>query len=251
MSSSNHTRHPLAMHRNGLSILEFSSCIAAMFGGLAIGSNYLGVDMKTLVVGILEQAEVVQPGFFSEGDNDTSELGGIETTDALATDDPATGATPASIVAPTFSESEIEAASILYWNGLRAGVRREFANRTSINGKRAKWELYDYLSHRAKNHEAVVGAVDALEEDAVDPRLIAHGKQVREWHEAGAELYREAIGLLTDAAPEQLTGPMGEDWQSVATQHRMEEKLVRDHHTSITRYLNHRFPKLAPFRPAL
>ncbi|MCH8839105.1 MAG: hypothetical protein IH831_00215, partial [Planctomycetes bacterium] len=36
-------------------------CLLALGGGIALGSAYLGVDVKTLLVGILEQAELIEP----------------------------------------------------------------------------------------------------------------------------------------------------------------------------------------------
>jgi hypothetical protein len=73
---------------------------------------------------------------------------------------------------------------------------------------------------------------------------------VLSWQQAGARLYGRAVDLLTDAPTDQLTGPFAQSWQSAATQHRMEEKLVREKHFSVASYLDFTYKDLAPFKPA-
>ncbi|MGI9455785.1 MAG: hypothetical protein ACR2NU_04445, partial [Aeoliella sp.] len=51
-------------NRRGLSFVEFVGCLIALGGGVALGSVYLGVDMKTMFIGILERADIVDSGFF-------------------------------------------------------------------------------------------------------------------------------------------------------------------------------------------
>ncbi|MCH7751809.1 MAG: hypothetical protein IH898_06600, partial [Planctomycetes bacterium] len=57
----------ISRSRRGLSFVEFVGCLFALGGGVALGSFYLGVDVKTLFVGILEQADLVEPGFLGTG----------------------------------------------------------------------------------------------------------------------------------------------------------------------------------------
>jgi len=45
--------------RSGLSFIEFLDCLVAVLGGVVIGSMYLGVDLKQLASGSLEQSQLV------------------------------------------------------------------------------------------------------------------------------------------------------------------------------------------------
>jgi hypothetical protein len=95
-----------------------------------------------------------------------------------------------------------------------------------------------------------VEAIHAIDRLGVDERLLLHGDQVVAWHETGEQLYIRAVDMLTDSPSDRLTGPIAQSWQSSATQHRMEERLVRDKHFSVASYLNHAFKAAAPFKPA-
>jgi hypothetical protein len=45
--------------------------------------------------------------------------------------------------------------------------------------------------------------------------------------------------LLTDAPTAQLTGPFAQSWQSAATQHRMEERLLLEKRKAVESYIRH------------
>lgn len=269
-------------HRHGLSFLEFIGCILSLGSGVAIGSFYLGVDMKTLFVGILERAELVDPGFF----------GGKAVAQQIspATDSP--GAAPilassaagvsngelkaaasvqhalseqasgeripieeASTYVTTNADADLTdperlAATVSYWQGLSASIAAEKQHRSSYSFDFENLQLFDYLTLRRDGHQLAVQAIEQLDERGVDDRLRWHGRQVLSWHQAGAKLFGRAVDLLTDAPTDQLIGPFAQSWQSSATQHRMEEKLVREKHLSVVSYLDHTYKDLAPFKPA-
>ena len=271
--------------RRGVSFVEFVGCLAALVGGVALGSVYLGVDVKTLFVGVMEQAEIVEPGYFEDEttteeaiDETLEQEEGLSAKDGQQDDQgdspakqesdesastPEAAAQPASdlsrleelvrgrkVAEPEPSEEEKLAATKLFWEGLVVCLNAEVKGRTTMSGSQSEWQLFDYLSHRADGHKQAVEAIDALEQRAVDARLLQHGLQIRAWHQAGAELYRRAVDLLTDSPNDQLTGPSAQSWQSSATQHRMEEKLVKDKHLSLSKYLKHTFEGQFPFEPA-
>jgi hypothetical protein len=52
-------------------------------------------------------------------------------------------------------------------------------------------------------------------------------------------LFKRALDLLTDAPSAQLSGPFAQAWQSKATQHQMEERLLADKHQAVQSYLDH------------
>jgi hypothetical protein len=221
----------------------------AIGSGLAMGSVYLGVDLKTMCVGILEQAELVDPGFFGsvaaadqieEDPYLSRRRGGGQSADDAASDESDR----------EWTYEERKAATTLYWQGLSAAIRADVAHRQLDSRGGKKWRLFDYLSHRHQGHEQTLQAIDSLQRAGVDQNLLSHGDQVFDWHLTGAEVYNEAVKLLTDSPTEQLTGPLAEKWRSAATQHRMEEKLVREKHAAVTGYLNHAFEDAAQFKRA-
>lgn len=273
--------------RRGLSFVEFVGCIVALSSGLVIGSIYLGVDVKTLFVGVLEQADIVEPGYFSgqptsdrsvaaqTQDTATLKAGTISESEgpiaAAADSEPAdlseSRAEPAAesklenvisnLVAknadndePPPTEVEVSEATQEYWEGLVDTIKEEVRQRTALPESQSNWQLFDYLSHRAKGHEQAVEAIEALPVSAVDKQLLGHGEQVRDWHQSGAKLYRYAVALLTSSPQKQFSGPSAQSWQSSSTQHRMEETLVREKHFSISNYLNHTYGALGAFHPA-
>ena len=262
-------------NRSALSFVEFVGCLCALSGGVVLGSFYLGVDMKTMCASLLEQAEVISPGFFdtqSTADEEnaeqaeptaedavegeatnseevaaSSELGESSSdqesnTEQLATEsaDSDTEAVEETIE-PELSPAEKVAATKEFWKGLGQAIELEVARRTTNPGDPENWQLFDYLSHRAEGHEKALDTIDGLESLGVDPKVLIHTKQVRTWHQAGAKLYRRAVQLLTDSTNDSLTGPFAQSWQSAATQHRMEEQLLRDKHASLARFLEHSF----------
>jgi hypothetical protein len=263
--------------RRGLSFVEFVGCLVAMVGGVLLGSLYLGIDVQKMAVGVLEQAQVVAPGYFNQvaaAERVASDEGlvaeaplAISPTEepgpnsSIAESSPtrplvAAGATPdesaesKTLAKPEPSADEQLAATRAYWDRLTSIMLAEAQGRIRGEGNPEEWELYDYLLQRKQGHEAALAQLEKLELLAVDERLTSHGEQVIAWHKAGIKLFEHALSLLSDGPGAKLTGPFAQSWQSAATQLRMEENLVVGRHKAIANYLDREYPAAAPFIPA-
>ena len=162
--------------------------------------------------------------------------------------------------------------TLAYWTALDECMKNELAGRTAANTKssdlqvydyltlrnqgppkspkpkapaplktrRSKnWALYEYLTLRNKGHQDAADAIEALDVRGVDGHITAYAEKALAWHREGAELFRRALDLLTDAPSAQLGGPFAQAWQSKATQHQMEERLLADKHQAVQSYLDH------------
>ena len=233
--------------RRGLSFVEFVGCLLALGGGVVLGSAYLGVDVKTLLVGILEQAELIEPDLLGteaateEAIAISSENGGNADAEpgAESSHVPPSGS---GVQLPT--NKERQAATELYWQGLTACIQEEISHRTLPGRDPKAARLFDYWTRRHEGHQQAMEAIKAMDRLGVDKRLLRHGDQMLAWNRAGVRLYSQAADRVTGSASEV------QAWQSAATQHRMEERLVRDKHFSVASYLNHAFKDAAPFKPA-
>ena len=233
--------------RRGLSFAEFVGCLFALGGGIALGSFYLGVDVKTLFVGILEQADLVEPGFLGTGATAEETIAVIPENVGKAGAEPVAKSIhvpPSGSGMQLPTEKERQATTELYWQGLTACIREEVSHRSSASGDPKTARLFDYWTRRHKGHQKAVEAIKAIDRLGVDERLLRHGNQVLAWNQAGAQLYGQAADRVTGSSSEVQT------WQSDATQHHMEERLVRDKHFSVASYLDHAFQDAAPFKPA-
>jgi hypothetical protein len=115
------------------------------------------------------------------------------------------------------------------------------ANKTApLKTRRSKnWALYEYLTLRNKGHQDAANAIEALDIRGVDGHITAYAEKALAWHREGAELFKRALDLLTDAPSAQLSGPFAQAWQSKATQHQMEERLLAEKHQAVQSYLDH------------
>ena len=240
--------------RRGLSFVEFVGCLVAMGGGIVLGSMYLGMDIQQVAVGLLEQSQVVDRGYFKPKANRSLENLAAET---LA--DAAVQATPgqepalagqASGSTAEASHAERGAATRPYWDQLTASMIEEARNRRRGDEAPQKWELYDYLSQRRQGHETALEQLKQLETTSVDSRLLEHGTQVIDWHKSAIKQFEHAMSLVSDGTNTRLAGPLAKSWQTAATQLRMEEKLVFERHNAIAKYLNREYADQAPFVPA-
>lgn len=249
--------------RRGISIVEFVGCLAALGGGVVLGSMYLGVDVKAMAVGILEKADISVPAILDEAAPTTTEA----TLEDEPAGDPETapinddGTTPSEITAGTdgssdeadetsstasvevepvvLTEAEQLAATKACWSALSEAMKVELNNRNKSIRDPGNWQLFDYLLHRKNGHQQVVEAIEAIDLNGVDNRLVVHVQQVLAWHRSGAELFERAAHLLTDAPAGKLSGPFAQSWQSASTQHRMEENLILNKHKAVANYLEH------------
>ena len=266
------------LSRNGLSFVEFVGCLAALCGGVVLGSMYLGVDIKSMAVSVLQRSQIVDPEVFGSATDSPEQAtaDGEETTEELSTSDEA-AETPGesttdlpvdseqtvsdAVAEPTDSELEPtgetsappvelsdeqrEAATIAYWKALAACVQEEAVGRQASMKNTENWQLFDYLTHREQGHQRAVDAIEQLDETGVDEKLLSHSRQVLSWQLAGSKLFGRAVDLLTDGPSSDLSGPFAQSWQSSATQHRMEEKLIREKHRGVAGYLEHTYKSLA------
>lgn len=258
----------------GVSFVEFVGCLAALGGGVVLGSMYLGVDVQTLAAGILEKADIEVPAILRENtqpNEPTPVAGEVEENVSSTLSDETPIDSPSESLAPEqgdlavndgensgensadsrdeaagegtepikLTDAETLAATQACWLALNECISEEVDNRSKWLNDSQSWQLFDYLLYRKEGHQKVVASINQLDQYGIDPRLHAYVQQVLSWHRAGAELFERAAQLLTDAPAGNLTGPFAQSWQSAATQHRMEEKLILNKHDAVASYLEH------------
>lgn len=255
-------RTPPAVARRGISVVELFGCIAALGGGILLGSLYLGVDVEAVAYKALE-GEPENASVNSDGttapDATTDGLNPDQTADAdqQLLDPEHSGSNSQSAAAFTTedgavaddagqgasadhgnTESSIDGvATREYWDALTATLDREAAGRGARPADQKPWELFDYIAGRRAGHAEAVTKIEHLNAGGVDPRLLDFASRVEAWHRQGAELYARAAELLTDSGRSNLGGPVAQSWQSAATQHRMEERLLIERRQSLQQYL--------------
>jgi len=136
-----------------------------------------------------------------------------------------------------------------YWKVLTVSVQQEALDRQSGFKNYESWQLLDHLTHLLKGHQRVIDKIEQLDEHGVEQRVTFHAKQVLAWHRAGVKLNQRALDLITDGPKADLKGPVAQSWQSAATQHRMEEKLIQEKHLGLASYLAHTYKTLGPAGP--
>ena len=262
------------INRCGMSFVEFFGCLVALVGGLVLGSIYLGYDVKILAVEVLEKSNFVDPGLLGLGTEkqaaktiDSSQSAvAVESTGEARTVDPSYTAKDSSAAVTSesvrsnqegsldsgnkplvsqsdepLSDADRQLATKEYWDVLRQSMLAEAEGRSTCISDPSNWQLFDYLNHRSKGHQRVIDKLDELDERGVDQRLLIHGHQVRSWNLAGTQLFSRAVDLITNGPSTELEGLFAQGWQSAATQHRMEEKLVLEKHHVVAGYLEHVF----------
>jgi hypothetical protein len=258
-------------------MLEFLGCAVALAGGLILGSMYLGVDVKGVTVKAMQHAEMISPPPAEPValNIDVSAPGSPATADSADSSKPDMATTtPAALsdalAIPAALRREL---TLAYWKGVDECMKNELAGRTSANTKssdlevydyltlrnqkprspsakgtpapplktrRSKnWALYEYLTMRSKGHRAAAEEIEKLDVRGVDGHVTAYAEKALDWHREGAELFSRALDLLTDAPSAQLGGPFAQAWQSKATQHQMEERLLAEKHQAVQSYLDH------------
>jgi len=263
-------------HRGGLTSLEFIGTLAALTCGVVLGSLFMGVDPQSLVQGVLTHAELVEPVENSKGDakssatdsdnenpaNEPSEPSQPERhTTVMETEskplhhaqspgEPSLASFEAKTIDGDESTSVCPEATKAYWNVLTKCMDDEAIGRTGGITNPEEWQLLDYLTQRMKGHRKALDTLGRLDKRRVEPRVLHHSGQIVSWHNTGATLYEWAVKLLSDGPTADLTGPFAQSWQSSATQHRMEERLVYNRNAAVANYLDHAFPEQAPFAPA-
>jgi hypothetical protein len=258
--------------RGGLSFLEFMGCFSAMIGGVAIGSMYLGIDLKATLLAVLNHAQTSRTAAPSAPSHEQSPAASAPELKAVAAPpgseklpqgeaqppsatrqlpvsepvrQPERQPLPPSAEPPSLTdvisltEEQRRQLTEAYWAAVNQCMDREVTNRSSAVASSGEWDLYRYLTARHEGHLAAAEALGRLNRRGVDAHVSAYGRKAQSWHEEGAQLYARAKDLLTDAPTAQLSGPFAQSWQSAATQHHMEERLLAEKRAAVQAYLDH------------
>jgi hypothetical protein len=272
-------RVALRDRRCGGAALEFFGCAVALFGGLILGAMYYGIDVKEVTVKALQHAEIISPTTAAEDpaavtvDVHTAVEAALQSGSA----EPGAGASavkpPANLAdALALPPQRRHELTLAYWKALDECMKAELVGRTAANAKssdlqvydyltlhkqgppkglapnkpaplktrRSKnWALYEYLTLRLKGHQTTADSIAALDSRGVDGHVTAYAEKALAWHREGTDLFKRALDLLTDAPSAQLSGPFAQAWQSKATQHQMEERLLAEKHQAVQSYLDH------------
>jgi hypothetical protein len=251
--------------RRGTSLLELIGCLFAVTVGAVAGSWYLGVDLKAYGLSALKSAGVTvavdETATTAPAANDLPAAPSMfesPETDIPANDATDSAVVPARFAAPleaphpaeafvediTFQENadltddQRQEVTAAYWTALSQLMQDEVDHRTAGVQNSGNLQI-DYLTGRSAGHATAAKRIAALNVRGVDPQVTAYAVKARAWHEAGAKLYGRAVDLLTNAPSAQLSGPFAQNWQNAATQHRMEETLLREKHAAVQTSLNH------------
>jgi hypothetical protein len=242
--------------RRGASALEFVGLFAALTGGLVLGSLYLGVDVKGAARRLLNQSAASKPAVaVTPPANETPVRPAVQApaaapatpiaepaeAEANVETDPTTASRADSslIASLELTDEQRRQLTRVYWNALNGYMKKEVDHRTHSVGTGGDLALYDLLQARSEGHDAAAKAIAELETNGVDARVLAYGEKALAWHQEGAKLYARAKDLLTDAPTAQLSGPFAQSWQSAATQHQMEERLLAEKREAVRSYLGH------------
>jgi hypothetical protein len=266
MSIEQHTlraRRRSKERRCGLTFLEFLGCFSATTGGVVIGSLYLGVDVVGTTKNLFQKAQATiasgNPGqplpaaaaslAPSPQMSPTPAAAAASTAPLLAAavelpSQPAALATP-TMQAPaltnvaSLTDEQRAALTDACWKSLSECMAAELDQRAAGIKASGNGQLYNYLAARSDGHRKAAEAIAELTRNGVDPHVTTYADMAQKWHEEGARLYSRAKDLLTDAPTAQLSGPFAKNWQSAATQHQMEERLLAEKHQAVKAYLEH------------
>jgi hypothetical protein len=140
----------------------------------------------------------------------------------------------------TLTEQQRSELTQTYWEALNESMQAEVDSRSTNIDAGRNAGLYAYLAARSEGHEKAAKAIAELSPRGVDAHVTSYGAKALEWHREGAKLFARARDLLTDAPTAKLSGPFAQSWQSAATQHQMEEKLLGEKFRAVQLYLQHR-----------
>lgn len=245
----------LFQKRHGVSALEFIGATAALAGGMVLGSIYLGIDVKTAATRLLDRQaastviessasvtpEAATPLTAPSAPPATRPAAEEEAADPPTHEETKAVARPAQAFDANLELTEEQRGDVTltYWHALNKCMKAELKSRTAGVKAGGDWKLYDYLQARNEGHRVAAEAIDKLNNNGVDSHVLAYRDKALAWHQEGAELYARAKDLLTDAPTAQLSGPFAQSWQSAATQHQMEERLLEERRAAVQAYLDH------------
>lgn len=270
----------MSINRRGASVVEILGCVIALVAGVALGANYLGVDLRGVCASALKSADVEAPEWLADAEqavdlveaNETEtvptstevadETGDATNPDAAAgqqesdQQDAAEAESPRPVTVEEARARRRDALGYLvpltdeqkvvlthaYWTELLEIIAEEEESRRACIGDACNLQLFDYLSSRRAAHAKAAEAITELSTDGVDAHVTTYSSKILSWHQEGESLFGRAISLLTDAPTAQLTGPFAQSWQSAATQHRMEERLLIEKRAAVQSFLEHNLP---------
>jgi hypothetical protein len=168
----------------------------------------------------------------------------LATAPAIPTDEPIPPVPTAGFFtrSESLTDAQRQALTLSYWDALDICMQNEVKNRVPAIDSEGNWQLFDYLTGRKAGHLKAAQDITKLDARGVDDHVMAYAVKARDWHVDGSELFGRALDLLTDAPTAQLSGPFAQSWQSAATQHRMEERLLAEKHQAVQSYLNNAYP---------
>ena len=173
MQSFSTRRQYSCARRRAISAVELVGFLAALIGGIVLGSMYLGVDVQAVAVGVLEKADIEVPSIL----NLNASAGKIATSEASAEEEATVGSSEEIVSTarqteieddsseaasgeletredelprPELSDDEKLAATQKCWDQLNQCVRDEAGNRSKSIDDPENWQLFDYLLHRKK-----------------------------------------------------------------------------------------------------
>ncbi len=230
----------------GLSFVELIGCLTAIAGGLLLGALYMGVDVKTTTIALLKQSELIEPQWLEvEPEGAGSQADGsdasVPSEQSVAGTAPNTGGADldpevaAHADASQSSEAMETSPTQQFWRQLLQIMQQESKGRQEND----KGQLFEYLTERQQRHQEAAEAIASLGQPrGVDGKVLAYAVHALQWHESGGKLYHQAAQMLTFAPSSKWSGPFAQSWQSAATQHRMEEKLLLAKQNAISSYLD-------------
>lgn len=252
---------PRTALRRGLSIFELTGCFFAVIVGAVLGAMYLGIDVKGIALSVLEKTELIEPtGSSAAAASDVQDAQGSAADTNLAATDTQGAETDAESakkpdVEQTWQETITSAVNEhlppevpieeqreltrVYWESLLSSLDESQKAAVEASQFSGQPQLYDLLASRKQIHVDALERMEDLDAHGVNVRVVSFSAATKQWHEDGKKLYTRAMDLLTDTAKAELSGPFAQSWQSAATQHRMEERLLKDRRSALENFVEH------------
>jgi len=247
--------------RNGLSFFEFIGCLFALTGGVVLGAMYLGIDVKGIATSVLQQTKLIETPATDaaavNGETASDEAAGSDqlTLSAADSGETATVETTEDGATPTWQEAlnnavkdhmppelPIEEQVELtrgYWATVTDALEQADKAEALAASQTPKLQLYELLAQKKQLYADVVESLEPLDSTGVNARAASYTARLKKWNEDGVKLYSRAMDLLTASAQAKLSGPAAQSWQSSATQHRMEGRLLKDRRAALVSYVSH------------
>lgn len=260
MFSNQKNLFPRTASRRGLSFFEFTGCLFAVIVGAVLGAMYLGIDVKGVALSVLEKTELIEPTSAS-----AAEAADVQDTLATTNENSTTSQSQSPETQPEDSQQPVaeqtwqetitsavnehlppeipleeqQELTKVHWNQLLSLIDESQQAAAQASQFSGPPQLFDVLASRKQVHVDALEQMEELDPHGVHARVVSYSAAIKQWHEDGEKLYRRAMDLLTDTAKAELSGPFAQSWQSAATQHRMEERLLKDRRSALENFVEH------------